>query len=447
MVLDTNVLVNNPLAPESSFDDNIVIEPEILIEELDSLKRRPETEQSAQTALRVLKRLSERGDLRKGILLDNGGILLVFPRINERDFFGMERTPDNEIIATALLFQKANPDRTVNLISDDKAVLVKARYYGLNAEPYSPKSPVDTSIILEKEAEIILNEGAYQSLNENDFVVLEKDYLPNHVYRVRSSAIPGSFEECFTASDYRTLKRIRSDKLRIAGINRDDFRSKAAIEALLNPNIYLMCLLGIAGTGKTLLPLAAAIQQVEQKIYEEIIIARVPVPVGGKDNLGFLPGPLEEKQQPWMEPIRDDLWHLLKANRERPPFKDLMSRCNGNREQALKAAEEEFCISMTPFDYLQGRTFSDAFVIVDEAENMNQRKIIMVGTRLGEKVKLVFNGDIELEAVYSGAASNSFSLLAAASIDQPKASVIELTVPKRKVFAELSIIFKRLGYH
>lgn len=455
IVPDTNVSVNFSRALESSFDDNYVIVPEVSMDELDSFKREKDSGrgQSAREALRMFEQLSEKGDLRRGVALANGGMLYVFPRIGERDFFGMGYNPDNEIIATALLFQKANPDRSVVVISDDKRVLVKARYFGLHAEPYSPKTPLNTSVLFEEEETILLNKDQYQLLNERNYIELEADYLPNHVYGVRSLTAPDSFEECFTACDRRTLKRIKPGKCRslLAGIRLNDVRSRAAIEALFDPTIHLMCLLGKAGTGKTLLSLAAALQQVAQGLYEEIIIARVPVPVGGRDTMGFLPGTMEEKQRPWLDPIFDDLWHLLKANRDRagwPPLQDIMSQYGKNRAKALEAAMEKFCISMTSFDHLQGRTFADAFVIVDEGQNMQMHKTKMVLTRPGRNVKLVFNGDILLEAVgpFSGSASNSLSLLAAAAVDQPVASVIELRDVKREVLAELMPILRKLSY-
>lgn len=452
MVPDTNVSVNFSRAIESSFGDNYVITPEVSIDELDSFKREKDSGrgQSAREALRMFERLSKEGELRKGVALANGGMLYVFPRINEKDFFGMERNPDNEIIATALLFQKANPNKSIVVISDDTRVLLKARDFGLCAERYSPKTPVDTGVLLEKEGAIILNEDQYQLLNERNFIELETDYLPNHVYGVRSSVSSSSFEECFTANDCRTLQRIKPGRyhLLLAGIRLNDFRSRAAVEALLDPAIHLVCLLGIAGTGKTLLPLAAAIQQVKQRLYKEIIIVRIPKPVDGKDTLGFLPGKFEEKIDLWMAPIYDDLWYLLNANSDKSPFKEIMSRYGKNRKEAEKAAIDEFCITMTSFDHLQGRTFADAFVMVDEAQNMKLHNTKMVLTRPGSNVKLIFSGDILLEAVesFAGSASNSLSLLAAAAVDQPIASVIELREVKREVLAEFRPILRKLSY-
>lgn len=449
MVLDTSVHVNNPQAPATSFANNLVKIPEVVIEELNGLKK-SEVEQSALEALRVFERLSEKGDLWEGVALANGGVLTIIPRISKENFLGMDRTPNNEIIATALLLQRTNPDRLVVVISDNPAILLKARHNKLVAERYFPRTPFDTSVLLEKEEAIDLSESQYQSLNERGFVELETNYLPNHVYGVSSSVSPNSFEECFTTSNGRTLKRIKpgGSRLSFAGIRLNDFRSRATVEALLDPAIHLVCLLGIAGTGKTLLPLAAAIQQVGQKLYKEIIIVRIPKPVGGKDNLGFLPGKYEEKIDLWMQPIYDDLWYLLKENSDKSPFQGIMSRYGKNRKEAEKAAMDEFCITMTSFDHLQGRTFADAFVLVEEAQNMKLHNTKMVLTRPGSNVKLVFSGDILLEAVesFTGSASNSLSLLAAAAVDQPIAAVIELLEMKRKTAAEFRVILQKLSY-
>lgn len=450
MVLDTNVLINDPHAPELSFGDNYVVIPEVVIEELDGLKRKSGVEQSAREALRVFERLSEEGDLREGVALANGGALIIIPRISEERFLGMGRIPDNEIVATAILLQHANTNLPVVVISDDSTVLLKAGLNKLSAERYFPRTPLNTSVLFEKKEAIVLSGGQYQSLNEQDFVELETDYLPNHVYGVSSLVSPSSFEECFTASNGRTLKRIKPGRGRLsfAGLRLNDFRSRAAVEALLDPAIHLVCLLGIAGTGKTLLPLAAAMQQVEQELYEEIIIVRIPKPVDGKDNLGFLPGKFEEKTDLWMQPICDDLWYLLKENSDKSPFKEIVSRYGSNRKEAEKAAMDKFCITLTSFDHLQGRTFADAFVLVDEAQNMKLHNTKMVLTRPGSNVKLSFSGDILLEAVesFTGSASNSLSLLAAAAVDQPIASVIELLEMKRKTAAEFRVILRKLSY-
>jgi PhoH-like ATPase len=450
MVLDTSVLINNPHAPESSFDDNYVVIPEVVIEELDGLKRKSGVKQSAREALRIFERLSEKGDLQEGVALANRGVLAIVPRISEENFLGMDRIPDNEIVATALLLQRTNMNRSVVVISDDSTVLLKARHNKLSAERYFPRTPFNTAVLFEEEGAILLNEDQYQLLNERDFVELEADYLPNHVYGVSSVASPSSFEECFTTRDGRTLKRIQPGRSRLSfsGFRLNDFRSRAAVEALFDPSIHLMCLFGIAGTGKTLLPLATAIQQVEQGLYKEIIIVRIPEPLDGKDRLGTLPGGFEEKTDLWMQPIYDDLWYLLTENRDKSPFKEIMSRWGGNRKEAEKTAIEKFCITLTSFDHLQGRTFREAFVLVDEAQNMKKHTIKIVLTRPGNNVKIVFSGDILLEAVesFSGSASNGLALLAAAAVDQPVASVIELLEMKRKTAAEFRAILRKLSY-
>jgi PhoH-like ATPase len=449
IIPDTNVSVNFSRALESSFDDNYVIVPEVSMDELDSFKREKDSGrgQSAREALRMFERLSEEGDLRKGVALANGGMLYVFPRIGEKDFLGMERTPDNEIIATALLFQKTNPNRSVVVVSDDKRLRVKARYYGLRAEPYSPKSPLNTSVLFEEEETIVLNDHQYQLLNEHDSVKLEGDYLSNHVYGVRSLAPSDSFEECFMRHDGLTLQRIHPEKLASLGVGSGNFRQKAACEALFDKNISLVCLLGMAGTIKTILSLAAGIQEVRNGAYDRIVVLRPPVPIGGKDKTGFIPGGIPEKMDPWMGPIADSLAYLFKVNVKKAassPFKTIMSRSKGNHEIMVKMALEEFCISMASFDHLQGRTFADAYVIIDEAQNLPLEQARMVGTRAGENSKFVFDGDLSQTAVnpFSGRDSSGLALVAAAFVERPDASVIELRKVERSKLAEF---FAKIG--
>lgn len=437
VVLDTNVPENNPAAPESSFDDNFVIIPEVLTDELDSLKQKPDKAYNARAALRVLERLSESGDLRKGIAVANGGMLYLYPRIDSRDFFGMERNPDNEIIATALLLQRAYRERTVMVVSDDTNFLIRARQYGLIAERYLPKKPFNTNTLFQ-EKEVVLDERLYQVLNERGRVALSADYLPNHVYPVRTDLLSDFSEECFVGRDGRTLRRISPDKLALLGVGSGEFRQKAACDVLFDQVISPVFFLGKAGTCKTIFSLAAAIQQVYDGIYERIIVIRPPVPVSGKDKTGFVPGKLEEKMDPWMQPIYDNLSYLFEANGTRPPFREIVKKFGRNDEKIQEAALSEFYISMASFDHLQGRTFAHAFVIVDEAQNMPLEHLKMVGSRVGGNSKVVFNGDISQLAVgpFSGRASSGLSFAAAHFLGDPDASVITLKKVERSKQAE-----------
>lgn len=459
-VLDTNVIINNPHAiVDGDFEDNCVVIPMVVIEELDHLKESASVSMSAREAIKVIERLvppNQNFDVVEPIQLSNGGELVLFRRLRSEEFDGNEQTSDNEILATALLFRKNNPPAIkVIVISDDTAVLLKARFFGLDAGRYAP-SYVERSGVLDDTESINLTETECQELFEKKICVLDKEYNPNRVYGIhcagekRSDGKERSPIEYFMESDRKTLVPINLNNPRnIMGVKIADRRQEAAWNVLNKTELELIALIGSAGTGKTILSLAAGIKQVLAGQYEQVIVSRPPVPVRDKDRLGFLPGTMEEKMDPWLEPIWDNLHFLLQNYREQLSKKEsdaLEAYVGGKRidnlprQEMLDIFRSKFPIEVVCIQLLRGRTLRDSFVIIDECQNTDKEEIKMIVSRAGQKTKMVLTGDVTQVDIhpYGGKSANGLSLTAAAFAEEPSASIIHLKKVYRSRLAELA---------
>jgi len=371
-VIDTNVLIHDPEAIYS-FEDNNVYIPLPVLEELDKLKKEQgRVGKSARTAIRVLEELREKGDLHKGIILESCGNLTI-PVLSEEDFdkhqvkFLFEKYVDNWIIAYAIFLKNNRPEPTI-IVSKDISLRLKAAAIGLEAQDYltdksdlallSPGhisvdsiSNIDTSTLHVNEY-VESNEGFFR-FNGNEFVKIDSK---TRVFNV----LPRNKEQLFS------------------------------LDALLNDEIKLVSLIGVAGTGKTFLALAAALQKVLiENVYERIIIARPLVPMGGKD-IGYLPGALEEKVSPWMSGVMDNLEYLCRLNNI--SFKELMKK---------------EIIELEALTYIRGRSIPRQFIIIDEAQNLTPLEVKTIITRAGEGTKIVLTGDpYQIDTPYLDESSN-----------------------------------------
>lgn len=430
-VLDTNVLLHDYKCIYN-FQDNDIVIPIVALEELDKFKKGNDTLNfNARECTRELDELIGKADPVKGIAIGKGhGKLYLalgqkYPDSMKVSF--PEPTADHRILAIAEKVRKDNPDRKVVVVSKDINLRVKAKSLGIAAEDYTTDKVQNIEVI-------------YKGIDTIDNVNPE---LINKIYQDRAGVSVDEFKfsrEIF-AHEYLILKgdnksalthydpferRINLvEKRKIYGIEPRNAEQALALDALMRPEINLISLTGKAGTGKTLLAVAAALQQAGT--YEQIFVARPIIPLTNQD-LGFLPGDVKEKIGPYMMPLFDNLGvikHQFGAN----------SKEVHKIDEMLK--DERLVI--TPLAYIRGRSLSNAFFIIDEAQNLTPHEVKTIVTRAGENVKIVFTGDIQqIDSPYLDSTSNGLSYLTDKMKGQNLFAHMNLVKGERSALAELA---------
>jgi len=403
-VVDTNVLIHDPEAI-FSFEDNNVYIPLPVIEELDKLKKEQgRVGKSARAAIRVLEELRDKGNLHEGIDLESGGRLTI-PVLSEEDFdrhqikFLFEKYVDNWIISYAVYLKNNKPEPTI-IVSKDISLRLKAAAIGLEAQDY-----------LTDKSDLALLPPGHVFVES----VAQIDKSKLHINEYIES------NEGFFRFDGNECIKIDS-KIRVFNVLPRNKEQLFSLDALLNDEIKLVSLIGIAGTGKTFLALAAALQKVlAENIYEKIIIARPLVPMGGKD-IGYLPGALEEKISPWMSGVMDNLEYLCRLNNI--SFKELMKK---------------EVIELEALTYIRGRSIPQQFIIIDEAQNLTPLEVKTILTRAGEGTKIVLTGDpYQIDTLYLDESSNGLVHVASKFLGREIAAHIVLKKGERSELASLA---------
>ncbi|MDX1810596.1 MAG: PhoH family protein [Gammaproteobacteria bacterium] len=405
-VLDTNVLMHDP-GCLFRFQEHDIFIPMMVLEELDRNKRgHSEVARSARQASRFLEELvagKKHEDIEAGLALPTpansditSGKLFLQTTELRSDLPGdlPGSVPDNAIVGVALALQREHPDRYVTLVTKDINLRIKAAALGISAEDYSNDQVIDDVNLL------------YSGSCE-----LEKDFWDKHsenieswqengraFYRVTGEGIEDWYPNQFLYSDHDNFHAIVRESegneakievltdyqfgsANIWGIKARNREQNFALNVLMDPEIDFVTLLGQAGSGKTLLSLAAALTQtLEQKLYQEIIVTRVTVPVG--EDIGFLPGTEEEKMTPWMGALMDNLEVLTTPQGagewERAATNDLLQKR----------------IKIRSLNFMRGRTFLNKFVIIDEAQNLTSKQMKTLITRAGPGTKVVCLGNV-----------------------------------------------------
>ncbi|NTU42810.1 MAG: PhoH family protein [Nitrospirales bacterium] len=404
-VLDTNVLIHDP---ESlfKFQDNSVIIPMTVIEELDRLKKGPgEIAFSARQSLKQIDALRDRGNISAGVSLETGGAVTVeyIPHLTE----GV--SADDAIIRTALYIQEnSNKDRyrPVILVSKDTAVRIKAEALGLYSEDYKN----DKTALFQRYGRV---------LSETDYT--------NGIHSVRYLQAGEEILRLFGESGQSKIKRGKS----LETICPRNLEQECAIDALTNPDIQVVALTGAAGTGKTLLALAAAIHQTTKRspLYEQILVARPVVPMG--NDLGYLPGDINDKLNPWMQPIFDNLEVIVntpQGQKDNAPT---------SRYKSYQYLIDTGILQVEALTYIRGRSLPQRYFIVDEAQNLRPLDIKTIITRCGEDTKIVFTGDLnQIDTPYLDAMSNGLAYLIGRFINEENFCYLNLRSGVRSRLAE-----------
>jgi len=428
-VIDTNVILHD-FQCLYKFQDNDIVIPIVVLEELDKFKKGNEMiNYHAREFVRELDKIA-------GDKLFNGGLPLgknlgklrietgkPMPPEMKESF--AEFTPDNRILAITIHLVKHNPERPVILVTKDINLRMKAKSLGIVAQDYL-NDKVEDIDSLKKEIEIIekVDDALIQKLYNSEEKLLAKD-LKLKPYANQYYILKGNKSSALAHYDKATDTLDRVEKVRAYGIDPRNAEQTFALDALLRPDIQLVALTGKAGTGKTLLALAAALQQEEQ--FDQILLARPIVALSNKD-IGFLPGDVDEKIGPYMQPLFDNLGVI--KNRFKPTSKDYMHIEEMQRADKLVS---------TPLAYIRGRSLSNVFFIVDEAQNLTPHEIKTIITRAGEGTKFVFTGDIhQIDHPYLDMKSNGLTYLSDRMHGQEIFAHINLVKGERSYLAVLA---------
>ncbi|MBX2981893.1 MAG: PhoH family protein [Flavobacteriales bacterium] len=430
-VLDTSVILYDHSAIES-FQEHDVAIPIQVLEELDTFKKGNDTINfEAREFIRHLDGIVQHDLLTEWVPL-NGASKGQFKVVAKHDLNGVDATKvfqdgknDHQIINAALTLQRQNKDRKVVLVSKDIALRLKAKSLNIMAEDYLTGKVRDlgrnlfTGLTVDER----MDEHAIDELFMHGAVPVEElGHQPqgNHFFILKNGK-----KRVLAKYDPRTRMVERVEKQTVFGISPKNPEQALAMSALMDPDIKLVTMQGAAGTGKTLLALACAMEQ--RRDYRQIFVTRPVVPLSNKD-IGYLPGDIQSKMDPYMQPIWDNL-KLIRGNFEK----------NDNTLKRIDEMVENEKITVAPLAYIRGRSLSNIFFIVDEAQNLTPLEVKTVISRAGEGTKIVFTGDVhQIDTPYLDSESNGLSYLIDKAKGDPLFAHITLEKGERSALANLA---------
>lgn len=419
-VLDTNIILYHAHSIFHYPNAEVVV-PLCVINKLDDFKGSfTSSGKNASIFLHNLENLSKKKNLNGGIDLENGAKLFIYSKTSSKElpsYFHTKKT-SNQVLLTcfALLEEKKN----ITLISNDSNLRIRAKILGIQAQPF-------------EEQKITINDIYSQS---QELVFTKKQWAELQTTDAIEYSLPNAFENQYYFSKkeekiflFRYLKKWQrllkvNQKQTIWNISSRNFEQTIAIDLLLNEKIPVLFLAGKAGTGKTLLALAAAIEQIFQNKYKKILVTRPFVPMGR--DMGFLPGSLSEKISPWMQPLMDALEFIASYNNNEKFF---------TPQEMIDIGK----IELEALTYIRGRSIPSRFILIDEAQNLTPHEVKTIITRVGENSKIVFTGDpYQIDNPYVDTYSNGLSYAMEKFKGSSLAGQVFLTKGERSKLAELA---------
>jgi PhoH-like ATPase len=421
-VIDTNVLIHRPDAI-LSFKDSEVVIPMWVLEELDRLKTfSDERGRNARRAIRFLDTAGQKGNLADGSRMENGSVLRVVssqPHRVPNDF--LQDKADNKIILTAWQIQQEG--KQVFFVSKDINARLKATALGLKAVDYE-KQKVDITTLYTGFSTVDTRTESYNDLVRNGSIDWPEELPPNHFLilhdKEHEDEIIGRYRQ-----ETHTLEYVDHKMQSVAGIRPLNDEQRIALELLLDPAVELVSLVGKAGTGKTLLAIAAGLRQtMEDKTYKRVLVSRPVVPMG--KDIGYLPGAKDEKLSHWMRPLFDNLEFLMSVY----------------HKQSFKQPEQLIAnniIELEALSYIRGRSLPSQFIIIDEAQNLSPHEVKTIVSRAGADAKVVLTGDpFQIDSPYLDANSNGLTYLVEAFKGQDIFGHVLMTRSERSHLADLA---------
>jgi PhoH-like ATPase len=430
-VLDTNVLLHDPRAI-FSFEDNDVVIPIVVIEELDKFKKGvDEIGRNARQVSRILDEHRLKGKLSQGVKLESGGNLRVELNHQSTEHLPSEliaTKADNRILATALNM-KHGDGLPVILVTKDTNLRIKADALGMTAEDYESDT-ITLDELYSGETELLVAPGAIDDFYvKGELQPVDPKPEPNQFVLLKNSANESQTALARYNKQKDTFVPIATAKHGVWGITAKNKQQQFALDLLLNDDIRLVTLVGRAGTGKTLLALAAGLEKtIELRSFQRLVVSRPVFPMG--KDIGFLPGDIDEKLRPWMQPIRDNLDFLVGSSGG-------PGRVKGKKD--LQSLFDLGMIEVEPLTYIRGRSMPNQYLIVDEAQNLTPHEIKTIITRAGEGTKVVLTGDpYQIDNPYIDSSSNGLTYVVDRFKDEPIAGHITLVKGERSELAELA---------
>jgi PhoH-like ATPase len=429
-VLDTSVLLYDYEAVKN-FQKNDVAIPITVLEELDTFKKgNSVTNLHAREFIRYLDGISDDNLLLDWIplngrthgklkVISNGG-----DHIDANEMFG-SRKNDHDIINAALKLKTENPNTKVILVSKDINLRLKARALNLDAEDYETVRVKNIDQLYKGKTELELEDPSliskfYEKNKIKPKDLMEPDPPSNHYYIIKSH---GSSALGWYNSKSGYIENV--DQINAYGITPKNAEQHFALHALMNPNILLATVTGAAGTGKTLLALASALEQRSE--FKQIYLARPIVPLSNKD-IGYLPGDANQKIDPYMQPLWDNLSFIKNQFKE-----------TSKQYKKIDEMVQTDKLRIVPLAYIRGRSLSNVIFIVDEAQNLTPHEIKTIITRAGENTKIIFTGDIfQIDTPYLDAQSNGLSYLVDRMHNNPIYAHINLQKGERSELANIA---------
>ena len=427
-ILDTNVLLYDSNAL-MAFPDAEVIVPITTIEEIDQFKTEmSETGRNARLVSKTIDEYRQTGNLSQGLKQANGSTIRVHLWNGQEASFPKEldlRRSGNRVLATALQMKRQGAEHLV-LVSQDTNLRIKANALGIDAVGYEGEHPLATELYMGFQFHEVSAEELTEVRREN---ALPRDgrFFPNEGLIFQNRENPADYAVFRLDAAGGQFLAIRDFSEGIWDCRPRNPQQALALEILLDPEITVVTLMGKAGTGKTLLALAAGLRlALDENVFTKMLVSRPIFPMG--KDIGYLPGTAEEKLQPWMQPIFDNLEYLISA----PVSKHHPSK-------GYQALLDQGLVNIEPLTYIRGRSIPNQYMIVDEAQNLTPHEIKTIITRVGAGTKIVLTGDpYQIDNPYVDFVSNGLSHVVERFKDKSLAGHVTLIRGERSPLAELA---------
>lgn len=410
----------------------------IVLEELDKFKKnQDELGRNARQVSRKLDKIVKKSKLGSiadssnpksmGVELKNSGrILIELNHVETLTSFD-SKVNDNKILSTAKHYTNEFPDSSVVLLSKDSNLRIKANTVGVKSEDYESDRSFTVEETYSGYRTIEVTEKQFHALNDDAHIQLKDKMFPNEYAIITCKSLGAEISTVVKYVEINNRCELLKGSNNAFGIEPKNVEQQIAIDLLLDPNVPLVTITGKAGTGKTLLAVAAGLQQtLENNSYSRMLIARPIVPMG--NDIGYLPGTLEEKLNPWMQPIFDNLEYIFDAGKLR--------KGRSNKEEYERLIEQGV-IQIEPLTYIRGRSIPNQFIIIDESQNLTKHELRTILSRVGDNTKIILTGDPDqIDSPYIDKVSCGLSQVVDKFKESPLAGHISLKKGERSGLAE-----------
>jgi len=431
-VMDTNVLLHSPVALDV-FDDNHIVLAIDVLEELDTFKTQSsELGRNARESIRKLDALCAAGKLSKGVRLPGGGTLRVLVSPDNEEYGLTVNNADNSILRLASHLGKQG--ERVIIVSKDINVRVKANALGLDAEDFEHEKVNFDELYSGLSSLYVTNDMIDRIYDGQVLESVPSDYYPNMFLELKSET-DDQHHAIARVFPNGSLAEINLKTNEIYGIEARNIEQRIAFELLMDPEVSLVTLVGQAGTGKTLLAIAAGLELVQhQNQYDRILVSRPIVPLG--KDIGYLPGSKEEKLSHWMEPIFDNLDYIFRTHPASVPPGAKKPGKQITPKARIDHLLQTHVLELEALTYIRGRSISNQFIIIDEAQNLTPHEVKTVISRAGEGSKVILTGDpYQIDNPYLDASSNGLTYVAERLKELPIHGHVTLHKSERSLLA------------